>query len=315
MKFYVYEWFIKNTGEVFYVGKGCKNRYKVRKHNKLFNSILESNECESRIIKEFENEKDAFDYEYEMINKYREINQCKANIYNGGMGGTTEWWTPELRQKYSEKNVMKSDCQRKRMSTNNPMKRKDVQNKVKLYKQIPVIIGNKEYKSKKDAINDIGISYDLLDNWIKKGFNRKGELCYEKGKQKVFEVNEPYIKTTSKPIVYDGKIYPSAVNLAKKLSLHYSTVSKWALKGYTTSGIECRYLNDLNLYEYKPTVKGEKLRKPIIVNGQYFCSVAEAEKQLGLKKGRLAPYIAKNRKNMKFICEYVNQQPSTSLND
>ena len=41
--FYVYEWFIKESGKVFYVGKGHKNRYKVRKHNKLFNYILENN--------------------------------------------------------------------------------------------------------------------------------------------------------------------------------------------------------------------------------------------------------------------------------
>lgn len=26
--FYVYEWYIVETGEIFYVGKGCKNRYK-----------------------------------------------------------------------------------------------------------------------------------------------------------------------------------------------------------------------------------------------------------------------------------------------
>ena len=38
--FYVYEWFIVETNFVFYVGKGCRNRYKVRKHNKLFNYII-----------------------------------------------------------------------------------------------------------------------------------------------------------------------------------------------------------------------------------------------------------------------------------
>ena len=34
--FYVYEWFIKETDEIIYVGKGCRNRYKVRKHNRFF---------------------------------------------------------------------------------------------------------------------------------------------------------------------------------------------------------------------------------------------------------------------------------------
>ena len=101
MNFYVYEWFIKESGTIFYVGKGCNNRYKVRKHNKLFNYILEHNECESRIIKNFDNEKDAFEYEYIRINELWKQGQCKANIYKGGMGGTVDWWTPELKEKYS----------------------------------------------------------------------------------------------------------------------------------------------------------------------------------------------------------------------
>lgn len=85
--FYVYEWFIKNTNEIFYVGKGTNKRYKIKKHNKLFNYILENNDCESRIIKYFETEKEAFDYEYQRINELWSIGQCKANIYKGGMGG------------------------------------------------------------------------------------------------------------------------------------------------------------------------------------------------------------------------------------
>lgn len=30
--FYVYEWYIVDTGEIIYVGKGKGNRYKVRKN-------------------------------------------------------------------------------------------------------------------------------------------------------------------------------------------------------------------------------------------------------------------------------------------
>ena len=33
---------------------------------------------------------------------------------------------------------------------------------------------------------------------------------------------------------------------------------------------------------------------------------------LGLKKGYLAPYIAGKRKNMKYVCEYDNQQASST---
>ena len=57
--FYVYEWFIVDTGEIFYVGKGCNHRYKVRKHNKFFNDMIKRYKCDSRIVKTFNCEKDA----------------------------------------------------------------------------------------------------------------------------------------------------------------------------------------------------------------------------------------------------------------
>ena len=39
--FYVYEWYIVETGEIFYVGKGCKNRYKSTCHrNRLFDEFM-----------------------------------------------------------------------------------------------------------------------------------------------------------------------------------------------------------------------------------------------------------------------------------
>ena len=54
--FYVYEWYVVESGEIFYVGKGTRNRYKVRKHNKFFNDFITRYNCDSRIIKEFKTE-------------------------------------------------------------------------------------------------------------------------------------------------------------------------------------------------------------------------------------------------------------------
>ena len=52
--FYVYEWYIKETNEIFYVGKGSEQRYKVTyDRNKLFNEIIQNHNCESRIVKYF----------------------------------------------------------------------------------------------------------------------------------------------------------------------------------------------------------------------------------------------------------------------
>ena len=42
--FYVYEWFRTDTNEIFYVGKGCNRRYKVKKHNQV---SLREQDCEN----------------------------------------------------------------------------------------------------------------------------------------------------------------------------------------------------------------------------------------------------------------------------
>ena len=102
--FYVYEWFIKNTNEIIYVGKGSKNRYKVRKHNYIFNEFIKRYNCDSRIVKYFESEKEAFAAEFDRINELKLIGQCVCNINAGGAGGTIEHWTEERRKTYSENN-------------------------------------------------------------------------------------------------------------------------------------------------------------------------------------------------------------------
>ena len=130
MKFYVYEWFIVETNEIFYVGKGCRNRYKVKKHNSVFNYILKHNNCESRIIKFFDEEKDAFEYEYLRVKELKQKGQCKANIYQVGLGGTINWRDEKNKEKYSKYNIMKSEDQRKRMSESNPMKNIEVKKRV-----------------------------------------------------------------------------------------------------------------------------------------------------------------------------------------
>lgn len=175
--FYVYEWFIKETDEVIYVGKGCGKRYKVRKHNKFFNHMIKKYDCESRIVKEFENEKDAFDYEYIRIQELKKIGQCVCNIYDGGQGGTVSWWTDKLREDYSNYNVMKSENQRQRMKNNNPMSNPQIAEKTNGQKRRKVTIGNTTYNSIKDAKERLGISYSNIITWGKKGRTPDGQVC------------------------------------------------------------------------------------------------------------------------------------------
>lgn len=175
--YYVYEWYIVETNEIIYVGKGTKSRYKVRKHNKFFNDTIRRYECDSRIIKEFETEIEAFKFEFNRINELKAQGQCVCNIRDGGFGGTTEWWTDDLRQRYSEKNIMHSIEQRKRMSENNPMKNPQIAQKTNGQKRRKVTIGDTTYDSIKDAKIALNISYSNIITWGKRGVTPSGDKC------------------------------------------------------------------------------------------------------------------------------------------
>lgn len=313
--YYVYEWFIVETGEIIYVGKGTNRRYKVRKHNKLFNEMISRVKCESRIIKEFESESDAFSFEHQRVEELKSIGQCTCNIYGGGCGGTTDWWTSERRKQYSVKNVMRSEAQRQRMSKNNPMKNHEVAKRAGLQKRRPVIINGKEYDSVLEVMRVYNVCADTVQRWCRKGINSKGESCRYKDEEQVEFTGTRYNKGGCRAIIYDGRRYESGIDIARELGLSNSTINHWAKKGFTPNGIVCRYEDEKRVLTYKKTIPGEFNRKPVIVNGVKYSSIRNAEDALGLKHGYLAAYFKGTRKNSKYICRYDNQQPSRGNSD
>lgn len=80
-KYYVYEHWI--DGVCFYVGKGRKRRpFELKsKRNKLWNEIVcgRYDEIKINVIKEFDTNKEAIQYETELTMKYVKQNMCKAN--------------------------------------------------------------------------------------------------------------------------------------------------------------------------------------------------------------------------------------------
>lgn len=106
-RFYVYEWYFKDTNEVFYVGKGTGNRYKETKasRNEYFKNILakHSNNIDVRFYDNNLTESEAWDIEKKLIAYYWSIGQCKANFHEGGCGGYTgNYNNPERSQKISK---------------------------------------------------------------------------------------------------------------------------------------------------------------------------------------------------------------------
>ena len=315
--YYVYEWFIVETGEVIYLGKGSGRRYKVRKHNRLFNEMIRRFNCDSRIVREFETEREAFDYEFVRVNEMRDSGQCVCNIHNGGYGGTVEWWTDEMRAHYSETNVMKSEEQRKRMSANNPMKDKATAEKTNAKKRKAIIVGEREYPSIKMVCDVYHTSPQVIATWCRKGVNAIGEKCRYKDSEQVEFSDKRYNKGGSRAVVYKGIRYECIKDFANEIEIGERTASEWLKRGFNPDGIPCRYENDTRnlVYVNRHTVRNKAKSKSVIVNGVEYRSVEEASDSLHIAKTTIYAYLQGRRKSTKYICKYGNQQPSRGNTD
>ena len=245
--FYVYEWFIKSTNEIFYVGKGSGRRYKVRKHNRFFNDVVKNNDCDSRIVKTFQTEEEAFAYEYERIHKLQEKGLCKCNISSGGNGGTVKWWDEARRKQYSEYNVMKSEEQRKRMSINNPMKNPEVARKVGMSQRKRPIINGVEYENAIEAANSLNVCKGSIHVWCTRGYDTKGNPCHYKGEPQkdypIMKKTHPSV-TNGRGVIIDGKHFDTVKDGAEYLHADPSVIIKCLKAGRPYKKVHiCKYDN------------------------------------------------------------------------
>lgn len=86
-KYYVYLWRIKETKEVIYVGKGSGNRWRSMKdRNETYKAYRNQYECECEILKYFDDEEEAYNYEKEIGMYYKKLGQCKGCHEFGNKG-------------------------------------------------------------------------------------------------------------------------------------------------------------------------------------------------------------------------------------
>lgn len=245
--FYVYEWYIVETGEIFYVGKGCKNRYKSKCHrNRLFDEFIKRFNCESRIIKRFDTEDEAFCFEKERIAELKAKGLCVCNLDGGGNGGVNFVWTDDMRKYKSVYNPMKAKAQRERMSKNNPMKRPDIAAENGKRKMRPVVINGTWYESLKSAAKSIGVCEFSILTWCKRGYDTVGNPCrYANEEQKPY----PTIKkthpgaTTPKSVIVDGIKFETVKDAAKFINTHSERLIRAIKSNRKCKGHECRYDN------------------------------------------------------------------------
>lgn len=244
--FYVYEWYNIDTSEIFYVGKGCNERYKqTTKRNKLFQEYYKSNNCDSRIIKYFEKEEDAFKYENERILELKDIGQCLCNLDNGGKGGVNFAWTDEMKEYHSKYNPMKNEKQRKRMSKNNPMKNPDIAKRVGMKKKRKVVVGNEIF----DGVVDVAKKYNVNDTaiiyWLDRHYSSDYKICYYYDERdKPFTVSIKNHVQNYIPVIVDSKKFNSIKEASKYINVSHSNLSKILKEGKTEiKGHTVRYAN------------------------------------------------------------------------
>ncbi len=102
MSFYTYMHTKKDTGEVFYIGKGCKNRaFKKHDRSKYWKNVATKHGYEVLILSHWENEKDAFEHEKFLISCFKEIGANLVNLTSGGDGVIGYKATEEEKNKMS----------------------------------------------------------------------------------------------------------------------------------------------------------------------------------------------------------------------
>lgn len=102
-RFYVYEWFIVDTLEVFYVGKGTgMRRFETHNRNKYFNNILKKYKCAVRIVYSYLTNEEACELEKERIAYMWTIGWAKCNFTNGGTGFSEGYLNPVHKRVHSE---------------------------------------------------------------------------------------------------------------------------------------------------------------------------------------------------------------------
>jgi hypothetical protein len=95
MKYYVYEYFIVDTLEVFYVGKGTGNRrFETHNRSSYFMSVYNKYRCAVRIVKQGLTNEEACSEEIERIAEMKSIGWAKCNFTSGGTGFSEGYMNP-----------------------------------------------------------------------------------------------------------------------------------------------------------------------------------------------------------------------------
>jgi hypothetical protein len=107
-KYYTYIHYKADTLEPFYIGKGKKNRHKVKSdRNNYWNNVVAKHGFVSEILSVFNDEKNALEHEKFLIATFRSLGYKLVNLTDGGEG-TSGFPLPE-HVKESQRKRFKED--------------------------------------------------------------------------------------------------------------------------------------------------------------------------------------------------------------
>lgn len=110
-------------------------------------------------------------------------------------------------------------------------------------------------------------------------------------------------KKHKRPVIINGIYYDGVKDAAKVYGITPEGVSYWCKKGYNSKGEKCEYADN--------KCKSNNRNKAVIVDDQYYSSIAAAARAINENKSCLARYLKLGKTEFKgHICKYADQQPS-----
>jgi NUMOD1 domain len=296
--YYVYGWFNINTGEVFYIGKGTKTRYRTKKgRNSYFTHYLNKHKCSSRILYNKLTEDEAYTKEVETIAYYKNIGQAKCNLTDGGENPPTNY------------------------GLDNPLSRQVIQ---------LTLEGNfvNEWNCIIDAAKHINVSESSISSCCKHKYGHKSHGGYLWVYKEEYDPNKTYTynpDNNARPIIQfdvNGdfiKEWPSAIEINKTLGIRRSGICSCCNGTYhSCNGYIWRYKDEVKNTKH---IKVEKRKIPVPVvqldlNGNYinrFNNCTKAASSIGIKSNSHIVKCCNNKEKTAygfkwmFEHEYVKQ--------
>jgi hypothetical protein len=308
--YYVYEYFIIDTGEVFYVGKGKNDRAFKYKRNKFCEDMKNTHEWNIRIVNENLMEEDAFNKERDLIKYYRDNTNYRLTNQTDGGDGVSGWKPPQtfrIKQSNISKERWNSDGFREKM--------------IEIRRDEDGIFHSKKFKQKMSSITKGSLNGNYNNRWddeqklhlsiirkelsLAKGTKNpksKKIMCVENGK--IFD----YIRLAQKEYkVKSEASFSVALDNPRRTcsDLHWVTI--------TTENIQI-WSSEFNRRQYIIyCLSKNRFKTPIICieTNQLFITKKELMKYLNIGQKKLEKILANNEEFNEYHYKIVtlNRSP------